>query len=370
MAKGLKHVGNEGKDIIRRMKKEGLPKKKIAKILGRDVKTIRRHLKPSRGKPAVRGRPGLSDAWYRRLVAALDSLQKKAGGLREVTVAMVKRRARCPYGERAILDAFHDHGIYFKPLRAKPILTKADRAKRRVFAGKNKRRTKKQWVFQPHATIDNKSWQLFLNHKGRVFAARRAVRGALRRRGDGLKPHLVKPKAGNLKYSAPSVQVTAAVIKGRIRMWRYTTGRRWNGNEAASMYKGDLSKALKKAYPEVARRPRAKFVVMEDNDPAGYKSSKGIAAKSEARMSVLALPPRSPDLNVLDYSLWKAIATRMREQEAKFRSSRVETKEQYKARLRRTALGLPTAEVTKAVQAMHKRVRMVAKERGGLIKCD
>ena len=136
------------------------------------------------------------------------------------------------------------------------------------------------------------------------------------------------------------------------------------------MYKESLLPALKKVHPHMASKRKPAWVVMEDNDPAGYKSSKGIAAKSEARMSVLALPPRSPDLNVLDYSLWKAIATRMREQEAKFRSSRVETKEQYKARLRRTALGLPTAEVTKAVQAMHKRVRMVAKERGGLIKCD
>ena len=168
---------------------------------------------------------------------------------------------------------------------------------------------------------------------------------------------------------ALTVRVTAAVVKGRIRMWRYITGKHWNGGEAASMY-SDLSKVLKKQFPDVARSSRRKFKVLEDNDPAGYKSGKGLTAKATARIESLDLPKRSPDLNVLDYSLWKEIGKRMRAQEAKFSDARVETREQHMKRLARTALGLPRAVVLKAVESMHKRVRLVTKERGGLIKCD
>ena len=46
------------------------------------------------------------------------------------------------------------------------------------------------------------------------------------------------------------------------------------GAAAAAMYK-NLAKALKKAYPEHAAKPRATWRVIEDNDPAGFKSSKG-----------------------------------------------------------------------------------------------
>ena len=50
---------------------------------------------------------------------------------------------------------------------------------------------------------------------------------------------------------------------------------------------------------------------MEDNDPAGYKSSKGMAAKAAAGIETLDLPKRSPDLNPLDFSFWAAANQKM-----------------------------------------------------------
>ena len=44
--------------------------------------------------------------------------------------------------------------------------------------------------------------------------------------------------------------------------------------------------------------------------------------------------------------------------------NKTETKEQYLSRLRRTALSLPTAVVKRAVQDMHRRVRVAAKFKG------
>ena len=48
----------------------------------------------------------------------------------------------------------------------------------------------------------------------------------------------------------------------------------------------------------------------------------GIAAKAEALMRSEDLPRRSPDLNVLGYSLWHAINERMREEEKQLPANR------------------------------------------------
>ena len=78
------------------------------------------------------------------------------------------------------------------------------------------------------------------------------------------------------------------------------------------MYEGPLTAALARAYLEHAAKSRAKWIVLEDNDPAGYKSERALAAKEAAGIVIDDLPKRSPDLNVLDYSLWHSINVRMR----------------------------------------------------------
>ena len=61
-------------------------------------------------------------------------------------------------------------------------------------------------------------------------------------------------------------------------------------------------KALKQKFPRCAS-----WRVLEDNDPAGFKSSKDVKAKADAGIKVFSIPRRSPDLNVCDYALWKMV---------------------------------------------------------------
>ena len=102
------------------------------------------------------------------------------------------------------------------------------------------------------------------------------------------------------------------------------------------MYAGPLKTALQKAFPHV-RAHR----VLEDNDPTGYKSSKGMEAKAASAIMTLDLPHRSPDLNPLDFSLWAEINKRMRNQEKNWPYGKKETRDAYRQRLRRTAKNLP-----------------------------
>ena len=119
-------------------------------------------------------------------------------------------------------------------------------------------------------------------------------------------------------------------------------------------------------YPAHAKKSSAAWSVLEDNDPTGYKSGKGKAAKAVAGIVTLDFPRRSPDLNVLDYSLWAAINKKMREQERGFKKGHKETQDQFKKRLKKTAMSLPTALVKRSVGDMHRRCCAVVKASGGL----
>lgn len=338
----------------------------VAQLLGRDRSTVRRNLLKgslgkAKGKVKAVGRPrSVTPKVYRQLKGALDFLLRQSRGEHEVTAQMIKARVGCSLSLRTIRNAFHAEGIWFRRLKEKPILTPQDVAARYAFGVQHERKTQKQWVSSPHAIIDNKHFPMYLNCAGRVHAARRSVRGAYRSGADGLKPHLVKPK-GSLKFPAKSVQVTAAVVNGRVRMWHYINGR-WGGAAAAAMYTGPLLATLQRAFP--ARRS---WVVMEDNDPAGYQSGLGVEAKRAARLISMPLPKRSPDCNVLDYSLWSQINERMRAQEQSFPGSFRESETAYRRRLRRTALMLPKSIVTKAVGDMRRRMLELVKNKGGLI---
>ena len=93
-------------------------------------------------------------------------------------------------------------------------------------------------------------------------------------------------------------------------IWYAAPNNSWTAKAADRMYREVLHPTLKDSYP-AARS----FRVLEDNDPTGYKSSLGQKAKKDVKISAFSLPPRSPDLNPLDYTIWAEVNRRMRTQE-------------------------------------------------------
>lgn len=368
MGKGFQHVTPLESKLILNMMREEIPWDKIHKVTGRSISTLSRiKVAPRTSKKAKpKGAPvKATKKEISNIVKSLASLLKGAKAQKEVTAAMVRARAGTSLCEKRVRQVLHGEGIRFYRLKERPILTNDDLAVRLKWANTRKRRSKDSWLSKPHAIIDDKNWQIFNNKDGRQHAARRSVRGAYQQKGQNPSRYVVKPKK-HIKYPAKTVRVTAAVIKGRVRMWEYVPkGKKWNGATAAAMYEGPLVKALSRAYPEHAKKG-VKWIVLEDNDPAGYKSGKAMTAKRKAGVVTDDLPRRSPDLNVLDYSLWHTINMKMREQERLFSPKKKESEEEYKARLKKTALGLPTTLVKKAVMDMHRRVRMVIKAGGDL----
>lgn len=265
-----------------------------------------------------------------------------------------------PLAVRAkVLDALHSRGIYLHPLREKPVRTEADEKARSDFADKYSKMPTSFWSEKIDAYLDNKYFPVYLTGRARTYAAKRVARGTFRERGGGLARGHVKPRK-NLKmnFGAKSVLISAAISGAKVLMWHRIEGQ-WNAQAAERMYKNFLAPALRAAKPG-----KRQFLVLEDNDPSGYKSRRAVEAKAAEKLSVLELPCRSPDLNPLDYGFWSEVNRRMRLQERRFSAARRETEAQYVARLRRTATRLPKTYLTSLVQSMKRRCIALRDARG------
>ena len=126
------------------------------------------------------------------------------------------------------------------------------------------------------------------------------------------------------------------------------------------MYEGPIKEALQRWRPG-----KRSWLIMEDNDPSGFKSNQGKRAKASSGMKTIDQPPYSPDLNPLDFSLWSHI-----EGKALAGRGRTESRESYKARLRRVALGLPRPLVQKIVQSIKSRAHAIFQAGGKNIAKD
>ena len=121
-----------------------------------------------------------------------------------------------------------------------------------------------------------------------------------------------------------------------------------------------IAAALSKEYPQ-----RKTFTVLEDNDPTGFRSKAGLAAKESAGIKTFEIPKRSPSLNVCDYALWTEVNKRMRAQEKRMPSNKRESRAEFLKRLKRTALRLPSSFVDSSIKQMRKRCQRLQDAKGG-----
>ena len=333
----------------------------IAQLLRRDKSTMTRLLVMGRDRKRE-GRPQLLDtAAVDKLVAHLDHMIVTADGDYEVTVDMLRRHARVRASCRTISRALHARRIFFRKMREKPVLTSADVEARKKFAKRYKGKSAAWWTKFIDMHIDVKHFPVYLNANARKHAARAGVRGAYRTPGQGLeKPYVKQSAKCKFNTGARGVMVLAGVGHGKVLVWEVIDGRNWNGDVAAEMYTGPIRAALAKACPR-----KRNWRVLEDNDPAGFKCRKGLAAKASSRIESFDIPRRSPSLNVCDYALWSEVSRRMRATEANWPAGRTESRVAYVARLRRTALRLPASFIEASISNMRTRCHRLHLAGGG-----
>ena len=237
--------------------------------------------------------------------------------------------------------------------------TQEDEKKRLELAGEWKEYKATWWRDDIHAYIDNKVFVLVRSEKDRRLLRATRITGHLRTPNEGSQKAYIVPKQKRIKHGLPTLEVTAAVAKDGIIMWHVTKGS-WCGDAAAGMYK-ELGRALRKRWGK-----KRSFRVVEDGDKKGFQSGKGKAAKDDEKIESWQLPPRSPDLMPLDYSIWDRIVELALNTPAK----KADTAATFAARLRRVALGLPKEYINKTLLKMSTQIEDIYQARGGQISSD
>ena len=361
-------VSVDEKRIINEMAKQMIPQH-VAKYLRRDPATIKRQL--AMKTMVKKGRKEyLSNNQKDKLEQVVVDMVKKADANYMVTLPMIHRRSRLKCSEKTVSRALHLRGYRFFRLYEKMILTPEDIKKRWNWAKKHAGKSRQWWIKNVHIHLDNKHFKAPLTLKARKLTAKRAIRGAYRKaakKGEGratkIQSCFVKPSPKlRTNLGSKGVLKMGGVGAGKVLVWATVEGR-WSGEKAAEMYKKVVASALKRQYPGKKR-----FVALEDNDPTGNRSKLGLAAKAKAKIDLLTIPERSPDLNVMDYNIWSEVERRLRHQERCMKDDKRETRIDFIKRLDRTAKSLTREQINKAIGSLHRRCQLLLKAKGGLFQ--
>ena len=346
----------------------------ISKLRGRrgipepQVQAIRRALKGRthrRGCAETRGR---KRSWTRANVLTANKIRKelykKGKGAEEIHWSQIIVKARVPkIDPTTAARSFRRAGLDVaarKP-REKPMRSPKHEQERMIVCMKLMEKPNSYFTKTLDLIMDNKHWDCPTSAAAQRYGRMRKVRFHLRTRSEGLKKGYTKPSCKKNRVNpGASLNVCAGIINNKIKIWHYLP-KSWCGAAAEALYRGPIIRALRRY-----RGEKHAYRILEDNDPTGYKSSKGKRAKREPKIEPIHFPPYSPDLNPLDFYIWTAIEARM----AKHAVHSKETVGEFKARLRRTALRLPAELIKKAVASIRKRAAAIVEAEGGDISCD
>ena len=109
-----------------------------------------------------------------------------------------------------------------------------------------------------------------------------------------------------------------------------------------------------------------KFLVVEDLDPKGFQSGKGVRAKVEERIESWKIAVRSPGWMPLDFCLWDEIEMRTLSKPGYDN----EDAASYSKRLRLTAMHLPKTLIQNCLGKLKANIEATVESQGGHTKVD
>lgn len=307
----------------------------------------------------------LSKKQVRKLNQVRKTLLKKAGSESKVTYNQILRVGRLAKKVTATTLAknFQANGfaVHWRPAREGQTLDKKARRERVEVCAKWRYLPTNYFTQKVDAILDNKKFQIPTHVAALRSLKRGQVKGHLRTRAEGALDQCKRPNTRKNRVNpGGSVTVCAGIIDGRLRLWHYLKKGKWNGSVAAGLYRGPLLKALQKY-----RGVKASYVILEDNDPSGFKSGKGQAAKKAVGIRAVPFPKYSPDLNPLDFHVWHAVEERV----MKKLKGPISVKK-FGALLRGAARAVKRDDILAAVASIRERAKAIVAAKGGAISRD
>ena len=338
-------------------------------IVAPNLTAVRRALKGTshkRGVVETRGaKRKLTMKQVRKLNSVRKTLLKKAGSESKVTYNQILRVGRMAkkVTPTTLAKNFQAEGfdIRWRPAREAQTLEKKARKERMEICRKWKFLPASYFTTTVDAILDNKKFNIPTHAAALSSLKRGQVKGHLRTRPEGNKDHCKRPNTRKNRVNpGGSVTVCAGIIDGRLRLWHHLEKGKWNGAVAASVYRGPLLKALQKY-----RGVKPRYLILEDNDPSGFKSGKGEKAKKDSGIRAMPFPKYSPDLNPLDFHVWHAV-----EEKVIKKLCGPTSVKKFGTLLRGVARSMKRDTILAAVASIKDRAKAVVDAKGGTIARD
>ena len=254
--------------------------------------------KPQKGVKKKQGRPG----WWsvdreKQLVSEMKSIQGGRELQKECTAALLKKRLKIPLSESTIRRKLNSLGYFFRRPMSYAQLEPSDIRERLDFASAHVGRQSRFWE-SGTLFIDSKKFRIGNTPAARRHNAACAVRGVWRKVGE---PRVhSRPRKGDLcKY--PGVNIMGGVMGGKVVLWEAHT------KFTSAVLQQMIAKCQKKC--EKAGHPIRRIVL---DQHVCHTSKETRAFFKRVGLQALYVPKRSPDLSLMDYSVWSDVESRMR----------------------------------------------------------
>ena len=342
--------------------KEGLQIKDIVnKYKTFSKSSIYRHAKkpiPRNEIPDLRknnpGRPKkLSGRDERLLVRQVYKLRKSEGTFTSKRLQLSAGISHC--SNKTIQRTLRAHGFKYLQSRRKGRMSIADLKKRVAFArGMLSKYSPDVWTKEICFYLDGKSFQ----YKTNPFDQARAPKSReWRKKSEGLNADCVS-KGSKVGSGGKIAHYMVAICYGHgvVGCEQYV---KMNGQYFA----GFVQRNFKNMFANSVNSKGKLFI--QDGDPS--QNSK-LAVKEINKIGAvqISIPPRSPDINPIENFF--NLVERKLQYDAITKKITHETFEEFSERVRKTMVEFETAAINKIINSMHKRMKLIIKNKGQRLK--
>ncbi len=254
---------------------------------------------------------------------------------------------------RTLLNVLHRNGYRFRQTRKKGLLNMDDLRKRLVYARRMLRRPAQFWCGGVAFYLDAVSFV----HKTNPLDQAKAPKSRIyRKKGEGLCVGCTsKGKKEGTGGNYARFIVAISYGKGVIICEEYQ-----------KMTGAFFAKFIEDHFPrmfDVADKETDVFV--QDGDPS-QNSSAARSAMTKVNAQLLAIPPRSPDLNPIE-NFFHIVSEKLRE-EAILQQCTKESFDDFKDRIIRTMTSVPQETIDNTIASIRSRLLQIVASRGQRVK--
>jgi len=312
-----------------------------------------------RGKPLKKGgratgRPRkITPPMERRILRHVKKLRLSEGSFTIPRLMQVCGLSNAGITPRTLLNVLHRNGYRFRQTRKKGLLTSNDLRKRLLFARKMSKRPANFWCDGVAFYLDGVSFVHKRNPLDQAIAPKSRI---YRKKGEGLAFGCTsKGKKEGTGGHYVKLIVAISYGKGVVLCEPY---QKMSGAFFAQFISKHFKSALRRADKETD-------LFVQDGDPS-QNSAVARAAMKKAKVQLLSIPPRSPELNAIE-NYFNVVSEQLRK-DAILHQYTKESKPEFQARIIRTMKAIPQQVIDNTIGSIRSRLLQIIAANGQRVK--